>query len=294
MPQGHLAAVRSLRFATYLAPNVRPVYDAVVRHVGEALGRETTLDVGVGYGALEDGREDVAFVCGLPYVLLAERAPAPVEVLAAPVLAGERYRGEPVYFSDVIVPRDHPARRFDDLRGASWAYNEPDSQSGYGITRAALVDRGETGGFFGRVVEAGYHQRSIRLVADGGVDASAVDSQVLEIELRDHPELAGAVRVIDSLGPSTIQPVVASRRLEPALRRRIRDAVLDVDRDPAAIPTLRRGLVERFVAARDRDYDDIRGMLERVRRSGMEGFGPVAGWTGATPDDRRATAEEGP
>jgi phosphonate transport system substrate-binding protein len=284
--------VRPLRFATYLAPNVRPVYQAVARHVGEALGTEATLAAGAGYDALEDGREDVAFVCGLPYVLLAERA-APVQVLAAPVLTGERYRSEPVYFSDVIVRREHPARRFDDLRGASWAYNEPDSQSGYGVTRAALVDRGEVGGFFGRVVEAGYHQRSIRLVADGRVDASAVDSQVLAIELRDHPELADAVRVIDALGPSTIQPVVASRRLEPALRRRIRDAVLDVGDDPAAVPELRRGFVEGFVAAVDRDYDDIRAMLDRVRRSSMEGFGPAGGWTGSTPGGRRRSVEEG-
>ena len=45
-------------------------------------------------------------------------------------------------------------------------------------------------GFFARVVEAGFHQRAIRLVAAGVVDAAAIDSQVLAVELRDHPELA--------------------------------------------------------------------------------------------------------
>jgi ABC-type phosphate/phosphonate transport system substrate-binding protein len=79
------------------------------------------------------------------------------------------------------VRRDSSATCFADLRGASWAFNEPDSQSGYGITRATLASMGETRGFFGRVVETGFHQRSIRSVASGDADASAVDSHVLEI-----------------------------------------------------------------------------------------------------------------
>jgi len=59
--------------------------------------------------------------------------PPPVELLAAPVLEGERYRDQPIYFSDVIVARRNPARSFADLRGASWSYNDPDSHSGYGV-----------------------------------------------------------------------------------------------------------------------------------------------------------------
>jgi phosphonate transport system substrate-binding protein len=65
-------------------------------------------------------------------------------------------------------------------------------------------------GFFARVVEEGFHQRAIRLVADGRVDAAAIDSQVLAVELRDHPQLAGSLRVVGAFGPSTIQPVVAA------------------------------------------------------------------------------------
>ena len=71
---------------------------------------------------------------------------------------GDRYGGRPIYFSDVIVHRDSPFRSFLDLRGHSWAYNEPLSHSGYGITRYHLLELGETGGFFSEVVEAGFHE----------------------------------------------------------------------------------------------------------------------------------------
>lgn len=62
---------------------------------------------------------------------------------------------------------DSPLRSFADLRGRSWSYNDLNSHSGYNVTRHRLVQMGETHGFFSRVVEAGSHQRSIRLVAGG-------------------------------------------------------------------------------------------------------------------------------
>jgi phosphonate transport system substrate-binding protein len=50
------------------------------------------------------------------------------------------------------------------------------------------------------------------------VGANGPKSQVLAIALRDQPEVAAELRILDSLGPSTIQPIVASRRLCPSLR----------------------------------------------------------------------------
>src|SRR5207237_9162872 len=100
---------------------------------------------------------------------------ADLEPLAAPQLEGQRFAGRPVYYSDVVVHRDSPYYCFSDLRGCSWAYNEPLSHSGYGVTLYLLVQLGETRCFFGRVIVAGWHERSLRLVASGEVDASAID-----------------------------------------------------------------------------------------------------------------------
>lgn len=203
---------------------------------------------------------------------LARQQPAPVEPVAAPVLQGARYRGQPIYFSDVVVHRDSPYRRFADLRGATWAYNDQDSHSGYNITRFTLMQMGETQGFFGRVTETGYHQRSIQMVADREVDASAIDSQVLAVELRDNPKLAARLHVIDSLGPSTIQPVVVSSVLPDALKSSIRDALLALDADQAARRQLAQGFVERFVAIGDEAYGDIRAMEAAADKVGFPRF----------------------
>lgn len=258
-----------LRFQTFLAPNMHLVYDAIARFVGQRLDVSASLETGHSFEQFIAGDADVAFLCGLPYVQLARRKPSPVELLAAPVLRGERYRGRPIYYSDVIVRRESPWRSFADLRGCSWAYNDVDSHSGYNVTRYRLVQMGETNGFFGQVLSAGWHQRAIRMVYDGEVDASAIDSQVLAIELRDHPELAQQLKVIDALGPAAIQPVVIRSELPASLKADVRDALLAMPDDTSGRQHLAQGFVERFAAVTDADYDGIRAMLEAAEAAGF-------------------------
>jgi phosphonate transport system substrate-binding protein len=195
-----------LRFGTFLARNIMPVYQAVSDEVGRRLGIETELVVETDYEACAKDENEVCFVCSLPYVEFERQGISPAVPIAAPVLEGERYAGKPIYLSDVIVHRDSPYTSFLDLRGCSWAYNEPLSHSGYGITRYHLVEIGETHGFFGEVIEAGFHEESVRMVVDHEVDASAIDSHVLAVMMRDDPTLAPSLRVIDSLAPQRFSP----------------------------------------------------------------------------------------
>jgi phosphonate transport system substrate-binding protein len=278
-----------VRFATFLAPNMLPVYRFLAERIGERLGRPVELVVGTSFDQFEAGEADLGVICGLPYVRLADRRPPPVEPLAAPVLAGGRYGGRPVYYSDVIVRRASPITSLEELRGCSWAYNEPMSHSGHTVTLYSLVRMGARPGFFARVVEAGYHQRAIRLVDAGAVDAAAIDSQVLAIELRDHPDLAG-LRVVGSFGPSTIQPVVAARRLPGRLKDQVRELLVALDDDPTARPALDHGLIDRFTPVDAAAYDDIRAMLAIIEDAGWTSLTQAEGphwWPGRQPRRRR-------
>jgi phosphonate transport system substrate-binding protein len=250
-----------LRVATFLAPNVLPVYEAITRAVEDRLGLSAELIVETDYENCKLDLYEICFVCSLPYVSFESEGIAPAVPVAAPVLRGDRYGGLPIYYSDVIVHRDSSLETFADLRGASWAYNEPLSHSGYGITRYHLVRIGETNGFFGAVVESGFHERSMEMVSTGEIDASAIDSQVLGVAMRDDPALASTLRIIDSLGPSTIQPVAVSRRLDAEMRADIAQVLLDMHRDGRWQGALAHGDVDRFVAVGPPDYDDIRQML---------------------------------
>src|SRR5262249_11145304 len=152
---------RTLRFATFLAPHLSWLYREITGHVARRLGQPIELVEGDTYDELAE--VDGAFVCGLAYV---ERGQA-LEAVAAPVPGGPRVDGRPVYFSDVVVHADSDIRTFADLRGRRWAYNEPYSHSGHGIMRYHLACLDETGRFFGRVIEAGFHERALELIVNG-------------------------------------------------------------------------------------------------------------------------------
>ncbi|PYS49796.1 MAG: hypothetical protein DMG13_22555 [Acidobacteria bacterium] len=101
-------------------------------------------------------------ICGLPYVRKKHDEQLNFKLLAAPVIKHRHYGAVPVYYSDVVVHADSSFRSFEDLWGRTWAYNEPGSHSGYNIVRYPLAIRGSGTDFFGRVVESGSHQSSLR------------------------------------------------------------------------------------------------------------------------------------
>ena len=256
--------MKPLVFANFLAPNMTSVYADVAARVGRALGAPARLIEGTDLEQLRDGSVDVAFLCGLPYVRLRAERPGMLRPLAAPILDEARYQDRPVYFSDVIVRRDSPFRSFGDLRGQSWAYNEPGSFSGCLLVRHHLLQMGETEAFFGRLTFSGRHQASIRQVLNGEADGSAIDSHVLGVERLRNPDLAGELRVITSFGPSTIPLVVSTDGVPEPVHVRIGDALYELGRDPVSREVLAGGLIRRFIPIEDRAYDDVRHKMAVV------------------------------
>ena len=255
----------AIRFATFLAPNLYCTYEHIARYVGVKVGYPTGLSVGQSLEDFVAGQVDVGFICGLPYVRLVDSPGSPVELLAAPVLQGERYQNKPVYFSDVIVRRDSPFASFDDLGGCRWAYNQRTSHSGYNLVCSSLLEQGKTLRYFGTMIETGSHQRSLQLVLEGQADAAAIDSHVLDTLLWQNKDLELQLRVIARLGPSSIPPVVVARSLDRNLKCRLQEALITMHDDPVAADGLHEGRIDHFVAVTDADYNDIRTIFARVQ-----------------------------
>jgi ABC-type phosphate/phosphonate transport system substrate-binding protein len=103
----------------------------------------------------------------------------------------------------------------------------------------------------------------------GKVDASAIDSHVLALTLQDYPELADGLRIIDTLGPSTIQPVVAACWLSEGFKADLRSVLLELSMDPKAQAVLLSRQVQCFTAITDEDYDDLRRMRAACVAAGV-------------------------
>ncbi|GCE14670.1 PhnD/SsuA/transferrin family substrate-binding protein [Tengunoibacter tsumagoiensis] len=253
-----------LRFANFLSPLMQETYQRIAEEVGRRLAITTSLHTGATLDEFEAGEADLGFLCGLLYVRLRQRSDCPVDILAAPVLSGERYQGRPIYFSDVIVRKASVYTSFDDLAGCRWAYNERASHSGCNVVSYSLLERKKDPNYFGSLLQTGSHLQSVQAVVEGEADAAAIDSHVLAVFLQRNPQIAADLRTIDVMGPSSVPPVVISKRIAPELKKQLQTIFLRLHQDEGLRPSLQAGLIEQFVAVEDKQYGDIESMLKKV------------------------------
>jgi phosphonate transport system substrate-binding protein len=255
---------QSIKVMSIQSANMERTCQQIARYLGDQLGIPTEFVTDLPWPKLEHlldaGEVHVGWICGLVYVRKADQEPSRIELVAAPVMNHPRYQQRPAYFSDVIVHTDSKYYSFANLRGASWAYNEPHSQSGYNITRYHLARLGESEGYFGQVVKAGSHLRAIDMVLEHHIDASAIDSTVLELEKQARPQLGTELRVVEVLGPSPIPPWVLTKNVPSELREAIRKVFWRMHETLEGQAILEQGQMMKMVQVTDRDYDPIREM----------------------------------
>lgn len=166
---------------------------------------------------------------------------AHVQVLAQPDYGafpggrGIRYRsalvvpGDPS--DDLAPPRDDGAALdVSALRGLRLARNAPHSMSGaLALARdlaaaGALAREQDFESFWAAVLDTGRHRRSLAAVAAGRADVAAIDCRSLALARRHEP-FAARVRVAGWTALREGLPLIASRRLHPALLARVRSAL---------------------------------------------------------------------
>lgn len=114
------------------------------------------------------------------------------------------------------------------LAGRRFAFNGPDSRSGYLALERDLRAVGESMAIFSRTVQTGSHLASMRLVADGGADVAAIDCRSLALARRHDPSLTARLRVVGWTTASQGLPFICAASLPDGIRRAVAEAVRDV------------------------------------------------------------------
>ena len=237
-------------------------YTPFLNYLAERIGRPVELVQRQTYAEINNmvraGDLDLALVCTGAYV--EGRQEFGMELLLAPEVGGET-----VYYSYVIVPAASPAQSLADLRGTTFAFSDPLSNSGRLMPVYMLWQMGETpDAFFERTIYTYSHDNSIDAVAEGLVDGAGVDSLVYEYALNLDPRLAGRVRIVARSEASGIPPVVVPRGLDADLKAALRKVLLTMHQDETGRAVLGELLIDRFVPIDDSAYDSVREALEKV------------------------------
>lgn len=233
-------------------------YQQLLSYIGTKLGQRIECLERSNYAEvnsmLKFGEVDLAFVCSQPYV--EGKEDFGLELLVAPQM-----RGKAEYYSYIIVSLDSSAARLADLKGKTFAFSDPLSNTGKLAPSYALSLQGETPDtFFTKHIYTHAHDKTIKLVADGVVDGGAVDSLVWEYGKQKNSRYISKTRVIERLGPYGIPPVVVRKEMDPATKSKLRGIFLAAHEDKTGAEVLAGMMIDCFIEVDDRAYDSIRQM----------------------------------
>ena len=241
-----------------LLGHLRSYLAATIGGPVELVSRRTYQEI---TAMLVSGQLHSAWICGYPYV----QYRAELDLVAAP-----SWHGRPVYQSYLIAAADRQADDWRALKGDIHAFSDPDSNSGFLVTRALLAEhRLQPASFFSRSFYTYGHRNVIRAVASGLAQSGSVDGYVWEVMREIEPDLVvqtGVVRRSEWLG---FPPVAAPKSLahDPRIAR-LREALLSMAADPQGQKVLSLLRLDGFVATEPALFETIAAKVEAVRRLG--------------------------
>jgi phosphonate transport system substrate-binding protein len=173
--------------------------------------------------------------------------------------------GETVYYSYIIVPAESSIGSLEDLKGKTFAFSDPLSNSGRLAPTYTLHQMGETpDSFFEKYIFTYSHDKSIRAVAEKIVHGAAVDSLVYNYIMVNEPPIGAKTKIIRQSSPFGIPPVVVHPMLDQEIKARLRGLFLNMEQDEAGREILNGIMIDRFVLGSDFSYETIRSRAREL------------------------------
>ena len=224
----------------------QPFVDYIEAGIGMPVNLITAADYTAVVEAMKYGHADIARFGPLNYIQATEEAE--VEPL---VVAYKKPAGAPFYHSLIITRPD-----LEDLNGATFAYVDPGSASGYGAPSVYMQDNNIE---LGEILFAGSHPAVIEAVKNGSVDAGAVADNRWFTALEEGAVTTDEVKVFAASDPIPNSLWAVQSDMDLELRK---DLLITFQNMPEDLVYALGTGETRFVIAHDSDYDIMRKMLE--------------------------------
>jgi ABC-type phosphate/phosphonate transport system substrate-binding protein len=155
-----------------------------------------------------------------------------------------------------------------DFRGRRCVINELDSNSGMNLLRAAVAPLAVGGRFFESVAVSGSHLHSVKMVASGEADISAIDCVSFAHFQRLYPSVVGELRILGwtPAGPSL--PFITARSASDATVRTLRSALADMFDDDGLASVREQLLLSGVELHPTEGFDEVLALERRAAEVG--------------------------
>jgi phosphonate transport system substrate-binding protein len=204
------------------------------------------------------GDLDLAWMCSPPYLNNRDR----MQLAVVPV-----FRGKPLYQSYLIVPAtDTSTKGFADLKGAIYAYSDPDSNSGWLAPQVELKRANLEGTtLFKRTFFTFAHKKVVEAVAVGLAQGGSVDGYVWETLALLHPEITSKTRVAWKSPWYGFPPIVARASMPAGELEGLQNLFIGMQSDAEGRKLLAQLNLDGFSREDPRLFDSVEKNLKLLR-----------------------------
>ncbi|MCA3260320.1 MAG: phosphonate ABC transporter substrate-binding protein [Telmatospirillum sp.] len=244
-------------------------YTALQEYFAKSFGVQVRLFTATDYAgiieAVKSKRVELAFFGPASYARAFEVTDGNVE----PLVIEADINGVAAYRAVMIVRKDSPAQKIEDLRGKTLAFVDPNSTSGFVAPNFFLSKAGTPANtYFSRTGFAGSHDNVALAIVNGQYDAgfvwyrSATDS-VFQRMWDKNLIAKDSVRVVWTSPDIPESPWAARKDLPQAMRDDLRKAMMDMPtNDPAGFRQITEGNSKGFVLGSHAVYEPIIEMIK--------------------------------
>jgi phosphonate transport system substrate-binding protein len=257
-------ALLSTENAAEIGRRWAPIIGQLEKDLGVKVKYTTATDYRGTIEALKFGKAQLGHLGPKSYVEASTNNYANVEPIAQLQLAN----GSLGYRSCLIVHADSDIFSPEDTAGKTFAFNDPNSTSGYLVPSAFfMMEMGiDPQKHFAKVIFSGSHEASILAVANKKVEVASTNLPDLQQLTRENKVPRGGLRVIwvSRLIPN--DPIVMRKDMPASLRAAVVESLTTMKaRNPETFKEI-GAWVGNFVPADDAKYNVIRELNETAKR----------------------------
>ncbi len=218
-----------------------------------------TEDYDTSIDLLVEGKVEVAYLGPFSYVKAKEQNPE-LEPIVAHI---EKSTGRPWYTSTIVVNTESGIEKLADLKGKRFGFVSKSSTSGYLFPLADFqTNELNPERDFIEIIYADSHDRNTALLAEGKVDAIAVNksSYILAQKTGLLPETK--YRMIWESAPIPSSPIVISSKLPETFKFELKKALINAPTGVIAIGGID---ADGYTLVQDEDYEVIRKIQQTLK-----------------------------
>lgn len=203
---------------------------------------------------------DAAFFGSFSYALT--HVKAGIEPIARP-----DYQGVSTYRGLIVVREDSNIKNVADMKGKRLSLVHQATYAGYLYPLYYFKERGINNlkAYFSKIEFAGSHDESIFVVLRGEADIATPKDLVYQRVIKENPDLEKKLVVLSTSEPVPSNALCVSKKLDPILKNKLKDALLNLNNDPEARPVLESlGGATRFIETRDEDYRHLYDIISAL------------------------------